>query len=83
MILMILKQGDKSSLLFSDNKTDEFDYLVAADGIYSKTKQILFKKEGLPEYFNTIALRGNIKDFNNFDISLYLRAKFSFCDISY
>ena len=73
-----IKQGDKVSLLFSDKKTNKFDYLVSADGIYSKTKQILFKKEGLPNYFNTIALRGNIKDFNNFDISLYLGPNFHF-----
>ena len=73
-----IKQGDKASLLFSDNKTDEFDYLVAADGVYSKTKQILFKKEGLPEYDNTIALRGSIKDFNNLDISLHLGSNFHF-----
>ena len=73
-----IKQGDKASLLFSDNKTDEFDYLVAADGVYSKTKQILFKTEGLPEYDNTIALRGSIKDFNNLDISLHLGSNFHF-----
>ena len=52
--------------------------MVAADGIYSKTKQILFKKEGLPKYFETIALRGNIKDFDCFDISLYLGPNFHF-----
>ena len=73
-----IKQGDKVSLVFSNKKTDEFDYLVAADGIYSKTKEILFKEEGLPEYFNTIALRGNIRDFDNFDISLYLGPNFHF-----
>jgi salicylate hydroxylase len=73
-----IKQGDKISLLFSDKKTDEFDYLVSADGIYSKTKQILFKTEGLPEYFNTIALRGTIRDFNSSDISLYLGSNFHF-----
>ena len=76
--LIDIKQGDKASLLFSDKESIEFDYLVAADGIYSKTKQILFKKEGLPEYFNSIALRGNIKDFNSFDISLYLGPNFHF-----
>tara|TARA_B100000287_G_scaffold427489_1_gene477218 strand:+ start:420 stop:1553 length:1134 start_codon:yes stop_codon:yes gene_type:complete len=73
-----IKQGDKISLLFSDKKTDEFDYLVSAEGIYSKTKQILFKTEGLPEYFNTIALRGTIRDFNSSDISLYLGSNFHF-----
>ena len=76
--LIDIKQRDKASLLFSDKESIEFDYLVAADGIYSKTKQILFKKEGLPEYFNSIALRGNIKDFNSFDISLYLGPNFHF-----
>ena len=43
-----IKKQDKLKLSFRDNNTEEFDYLVAADGIYSKTKQILFKKEGLP-----------------------------------
>ena len=57
---------------------EEFDYLVAADGIYSKTKQILFKDDGLPKYFNSIALRGNIHNFENFDISLYLGPNFHF-----
>ena len=52
--------------------------MVASDGIYSKTKQILFKKEGLPEYFDAIALRGTIRDFDGFDISLYLGPNFHF-----
>ncbi len=76
--LIDIKNQDKLSLSFRDKKTDEFDYLVAADGVYSKTKQILFKKEGLPKYFNSIALRGNIHNFENFDISLYLGANFHF-----
>ena len=70
--LIDIKNQDKLSLYFRDKKIEEFDYLVAADGVYSKTKQILFKKDGLPKYFNSIALRGNIRNFENFDISLYL-----------
>ena len=73
-----IKYSDKVSVIFSDKKVNEFDYLIAADGIYSKTKQILFKKEGLPEYFETIALRGTIRDFDCFDISLYLGPNFHF-----
>ena len=76
--LVDIKNQNKLSLLFRDNKIEEFDYLVAADGIYSKTKQILFKKEGLPQYFNSIALRGNMRNFKNFDISLYLGPNFHF-----
>ncbi len=73
-----IKNEDKLSLNFRDKKSEEFDYLVAADGVYSKTRQILFKKEGLPNYFNAIALRGNIRNFENLDISLYLGQNFHF-----
>ena len=76
--LIDIKSLDKLSLSFRDKKNEEFDYLVAADGVYSKTKQILFKKEGLPKYFNSIALRGKIHSFKNFDISLYLGPNFHF-----
>ncbi len=73
-----IKNENKLIVNFRDKKSEEFDYLVAADGIYSKTRQILFKKEGLPKYFNSIALRGKICNFENFDISLYLGPNFHF-----
>ena len=73
-----IQNSQKLSLFFRDKEKEEFDYLVAADGVYSRTKQILFKKEGLPKYFNSIALRGNIQNFENFDISLYLGPNFHF-----
>ena len=76
--LQDIKSTNKFTLSFRDKESEEFDYLVAADGVFSKTKQILFKKEGLPKYFNSIALRGNIKNFKNFDISLYLGPNFHF-----
>ena len=76
--LVDIKDKERLELSFRDKNNEEFDYLVAADGIYSKTKKILFKKDGLPEYFNSIALRGNIHDFYNKDISLYLGPNFHF-----
>ena len=76
--LVDIKIKDKLSLHFRDNENENFDFLVAADGVYSKTKQILFKEKGLPNYFNSIALRGNIKNFENFDISVYLGPNFHF-----
>ena len=66
-----IKKQNKLSLIFADKNSEEFDYLIAADGVFSKAKQILFKDNGLPKYFNSIALRGNIKNFDNFDISLF------------
>ena len=76
--LVDIKDKERLELSFRDKNNEEFDYLVAADGIYSKTKKILFNKDGLPEYFNSIALRGNIHDFYNKDISLYLGPNFHF-----
>ncbi len=76
--LINIEERDKLMLFFRDYNKEEFDYLVAADGVYSRTKELLFKKEGLPEYFNSIALRGNIKSFEKKDISLYLGPNFHF-----
>ena len=76
--LINIEEYEKLKLSFSDNSKEEFDYIVAADGVYSRTKEILFKKEGAPKYFNSIALRGNIQNFENLDISLYLGSNFHF-----
>ena len=76
--LINIEEYEKLKLSFSDNSKEEFDYIVAADGVYSRTKEILFKKEGTPKYFNSIALRGNIHNFENLDISLYLGSNFHF-----
>ena len=76
--LINIEEQEKLKLSFRNNNKEEFDYLVSADGVYSRTKEILFKKEGLPEYFNSIALRGNIQNFENKDISLYLGPNFHF-----
>ena len=76
--LINIEEYEKLKLSFSDNSKEEFDYIVAADGVFSRTKEILFKKEGTPKYFKSIALRGNIKNFKNLDISLYLGSNFHF-----
>ena len=76
--LIDIEEYEKLKLSFSDNSIGEFDYIAAADGVYSRTKEILFKKEGIPKYFNSIALRGNIQNFENLDISLYLGSNFHY-----
>ena len=45
--LLDIKDEKKIILSFRDGNVEKFDYLVAADGVYSRTKEILFKKEGL------------------------------------
>ena len=69
---------DKISLLFSNNHDEKFDYILVSDGVFSKSKSIIFQKETNPKYFNSIALRGSIKNIENSDISIYLGPKFHF-----
>ena len=69
---------DKISLSFSNNHTEQFDYLLVSDGVFSKSKSIIFQKEISPKYYDSVALRGSIKDFESPDISLYLGSKFHF-----
>jgi len=69
---------DKISLSFSNNHVEQFDYLLVSDGVFSKSKSIIFQKETSPKYFNSIALRGSLKDIESSDISIYLGPNFHF-----
>ena len=69
---------DKINLLFSNNHTEKFDYLLVSDGVFSKSKSIIFQKDTSPKYFNSIALRGTIKNIESSDISIYLGSNFHF-----
>ena len=69
---------DKITLLFSNNHVEKFDYLLISDGVFSKSKSLILKKKTNPKYFNSIALRGSIKDIKTLDISIYLGSNFHF-----
>ena len=73
-----VEQGQKIKLSLSNNSIEEFDYLVVSDGVFSKTKSIILEKDTGPKFFNSVALRGNIKNHDNNDISLYLGPNFHF-----
>ena len=73
-----VEQGQKIKLSLSNNSIEEFDYLVVSDGVFSKTKSIILEKDTGPKFFNSVALRGNIKNLDNNDISLYLGPNFHF-----
>ena len=68
----------KIKINLSNNHNEEFDYLVVADGVFSKTKSIILSEEKNIEFNNSVALRGNIKNFEKEDISLYLGKNFHF-----
>ncbi len=57
---------------FGDNKNEEFDYLIISDGIFSKTRSLIFNESIYPKYNLNVALRGKLKgDYGN-DISIYM-----------
>jgi len=62
---------------FENNTSIKCDYLIISDGVFSKTKSLIAKKEIKPRYFNSIALRATIDkndlqgiDSSNISISL-------------
>jgi salicylate hydroxylase len=65
---------------FTDGETDEVDYLVVSDGVFSSTKSIIENKNHKPDYYGAVAVRTivNRKEVKNFDrnnISLLMSAK--------
>ena len=73
-----LNYEKKITLSLSDNSIEKFDYLIVSDGVFSKTKSIILNKNIKCEYFKSIAVRGNLYDYPNEDISLYLGSNFHF-----
>ncbi len=69
---------EKINLSFSINRNEIFDYLFVSDGIFSNTKSVVFNKDINLKYFNSVALRGTIKDINITDISIFLGSNFHF-----
>ena len=66
------------TLSFNNNSIEEFDYLIVSDGVFSNTKSIILNKDIRPKYFKSIAVRGNLKDYPNEDISIYFGSNFHF-----
>ncbi len=73
-----ISYGKKLTLHFDENYVEEFDYLIVSDGVFSNTKSIILKKDCKPKYFNSLALRANIVDYQSKGISLYFGSNFHF-----
>jgi salicylate hydroxylase len=70
-------EGENIGVTFENNTTIKCDYLVISDGIFSKTKSLIAKKEIKPKYFKSIALRATIdrdslQGIDSSNISLFL-----------
>jgi len=73
-----IENSKKIKIYYENNLREEFDYLIVSDGVFSKTKLIITKKESSPRFCNSIALRGNIKNLESNDISIYMGSNFHF-----
>jgi salicylate hydroxylase len=59
---------NKILINFDDNTNDLVDYLIVADGIFSKTRSFFNKDKNKPEYKNAIAIRTILKSKQNLNI---------------
>ncbi len=69
---------EKLNVYFSDKINESFDYIIVSDGVFSHTKSIIAEKPIFPKYFNSVALRGNINNYEIPDISIYMGSNFHF-----
>ena len=65
---------------FEDGDSEEVNYLVVSDGVFSQTKSIIEKKSFTPNYYGALAVRTQIKvkdvpEFNHKNISLFMSSK--------
>ena len=70
-------ESENIEVTFENNTLIKCDYLVISDGIFSKTKSLIAKKEIKPRYFNSVAVRATIdksdlQGINSNNISLSL-----------
>ena len=65
---------------FENDESDEYDYLIISDGVFSKSKSLISNNEIKPKYNNTLAIRGILPKFSqnidNKNISLFLGSNF-------
>jgi len=70
-------ESDNIEVTFENSNSIKCDYLVISDGIFSKSKSLIAKREIKPKYFKSIALRAtidriNLQGIDPCNISLYL-----------
>ena len=63
---------------FSNNTIENFDYIIVSDGVFSNSKSIIAEKHIAPKFFKSVALRGNIKNYDNPDVSIFMGSNFHF-----
>ena len=73
-----VEYGEKLNVYFSDKANENFDYIIVSDGVFSSSKSIIAEKTIFPKYFKSVALRGNINNYDNPDVSIFMGSNFHF-----
>jgi len=71
------KINERINIYFTDGSSDEIDYLLVSDGVFSNTKLVTENKVFKPIYYGAVVIRTQIKnqnilDFNNKNVSLVM-----------
>ena len=70
----------KIKISFENNETENCDYLIIADGVFSKSKSLISNNKIIPKYNDTLAIRGKLTKFpenvDNKNIALFLGPNF-------
>ena len=71
---------DILKIKFEDGNSEEVDYLIVSDGVFSQTKSIIEKNSFTPNYYGAVAVRTQIKAkdvpmFKVENISLFMSSK--------
>ena len=74
---------DKIELSFSNEYSGKFDYLIIADGVFSKSSSLISNSKNSLKFNNSVAIRGTInrdkiENINFQNISLFLGANFHY-----
>ena len=79
-ISKIEQNNKKIKLSFQNNEIIVCDYLIISDGVFSKSKSLIFNNKIKPKYNNTLAIRGILtkspEKIDNKNIALFLGSNF-------
>ena len=67
-----IEKANGFRITLDENTHEEFDYLIIADGIFSKTKSLILNNTTNPKYNFNVALRGKLRGDYGSDISIYM-----------
>ena len=72
-----IEYNEKIEISYNNNN-EKFDYLVIADGVFSKFKSQISKNTLKPFFNGNIALRANLKQHERDNISIYMGSNFHY-----